>query len=114
MRRQLVAIAAAIIVGLSVAAPPQASAQQPPLRADYSYPDYWRVNFMNACVGGDAPSAICACVLRGFEFSWPFWVAEAYDGASATPETQRTAQQIELMTAARRIVVACVRNQSAY
>lgn len=111
MRRWIVAFAAVIAVAALTST--SALAQTPPT-TKHSFPEYWRGNFMNACTQGGADPAICSCALRGFEFSWPFWVAEAYDAASALPAEQRTAEQLELMGAAERIVIACVGNTNAY
>ena len=83
-------------------------------KASAGFPEYWRNNFMSGCTEVGADPAICGCALRGFEFSWPFWLAEEYDAAGALPEGQRTARQVELIAAADRIVLACVSNPNAY
>lgn len=113
MLHRLAACGAVIVLALAFA-PRVDAAATVPAATEYSYPAYWRANFMEACTGGGADPAICGCVLEGFEFSWPFWVAEEYDRTSATPEAQRTAPQNELNAAATRIILACVQNPNIY
>lgn len=112
MRRKFVALFAASVMAFS-AFTPAAMAQSLP-RTEYSYPDSWRSNFMAACTVGGAPAETCACVLRGFEFSWPFWVAEEFDRASGTPPAEHTPEQVALTQAATRIIYSCAANQNAY
>lgn len=111
MRGRVGILMAVCALAWAVASPPPAFAQK---QASAGFPEYWRNNFMNGCTEVGAEPAICGCALRGFEFSWPFWLAEEYDAAGALPPEQRTARQVELIAAADRIVLACVSDANAY
>lgn len=114
MFRGLVAFVSACVLSIAVLLPAPAAAQQIPPRSEYSYPDYWRANFMAGCNQGGGALEICTCILRGFEFSWPFWVAEEFDVLSQLPAAGRSTRQHELNAAATRIMLSCASNPNIY